>query len=400
MIEVSEALQTVLAECRPLGTLQVDLRDALSHVLAESVLADRDFPPTDRSAMDGFAVRSADLTPNGGTLTVAGEVRAGEAPDARLLQRGEALRVFTGAVVPPGADAVVMVEDTREDRVAGKVHIRASVRPGQHVRPRAADLSRGRVVLEPGTPIRAAEIAALASVGCTRPRVYRKPAVCVLSTGDEIVEPEVAPLPHQIRNSNGPSLLAQLSEIGVAAAYAGIASDDAQTLAGHLARGLAADVLLVTGGVSVGDYDLVSETLRTAGMRVLFHKVAMKPGKPILVGRAGPCLVFGLPGNPVSTFAGFTIFVAPALRALMGHPSPGPHEIDVVLTAPLKTRAGRTTYHLARIETTPEGRTATPIASTGSGDVLALVRANGFVITGQTSDGAAAGTTLKALAWG
>lgn len=399
MIDVTEAKRILANACDPLEVVNVRLQDALYSVLAEEVRSDRDFPPTDRSAMDGFAVNSADLPEAGGSLTVAGEIRAGEAPGSLRLKSGEALKIFTGAIVPEGADAVVMVEDTDEDREGGTVQIRCAVRSGQHVRPRASDLVSGQTVLEPGTPIRAAELAALTSVGCDRPRVYRKPLVSVLSTGDEIVEPEVEPLPHQVRNSNGHTLLAQLREMGVPGAYAGIASDDAETLRSRLAEGLKADVLLVTGGVSVGEYDLVGAALERAGMRLLFHKVAMKPGKPILVGRAGSCLVFGLPGNPVSTFTGFQIFVAPALRRLMGQRNPDPVEFPAVLTGSLRTRPGRRTYHLAHIEFSAAGPRATPVKSTGSGDVLALSRANGFVITEKEQGGADAGASVPAMLW-
>jgi len=399
MISIDEARDIIVSETQALDPIRLELAQAAGHVLAESVVADRDFPPTDRSAMDGFAVRAADLAQRGRTLRLAGEVRAGAAAPTEPLAPGQAMRIFTGGVVPPGADAVVMIENTSEDREAGTVLIDDTPAPGQHVRHRASDLSRGDRVLEPGIPIHAAEIAALASVGQLCPRVFRQPVVHLLSTGDEVVEPEVVPAAHQIRNSNGPALLAQLREAGLTGHYLGIAPDSREALREQLRRGLSGDVLIVTGGVSVGEYDMVAETLADEGMRLLFHKVSMKPGKPILVGRAGSCLVFGLPGNPVSTFAGFAVFVAPALRRLMGYQRWENLNVSARLEQSLRNRSGRTSYQLVRL-TLIDGRfLAHPVRTTGSGDVLSMSQANAFVILPADVPEVAAGTELPAVPW-
>ena len=396
MISVDEAIRLLDGVLRPLGCESVPLADALGRVLAEEIVADRDFPPSDRSAMDGFAVRSADL-PSPGTLRVVGEVRAGANPEGHRVGAGEACRVFTGAVIPTGADAVVMVERTEEDRSSGIVRIDDTPGVAQHIRRAAQDLRRGDPVLAGGTEIRSAEIAALASVGRVDVPVYRRPRVFVLSTGDEIVPPHETPAAHQIRNSNTPMLLAQVMEAGFEAADLGSAPDRREPLRQKLRLGLASDLLLVTGGVSIGDYDLVGEELGKAGVETLFHGVDMKPGKPILAGRRNGRLVLGLPGNPVSAFVGFKLFGEPALRRFSGNSPAWPQHVTVRLDAPIRRRPGRQTYHLARVEDRGEGWVATPARSTGSGDVLSLARANALVVTAADSSGAAAGDKLDAL---
>ena len=393
MIKIDEARRRFEAQLNPLPAETVSLGDALGRVLAARVSADRDFPPTDRSAMDGFAVRSADL-PSPGTLSVVSEVAAGADPTGTVVGAGEACRVFTGAVIPHGADAVVMVERTEEDREAGTVRIDDTPSPGQHIRRGGQDLKAGDPVLEPGVRIRAGEIAALASVGCVDVPVHRVPTVSVLSTGDEIVPPDRQPEPHQIRDSNSVMLVAQAREAGFAAIDLGHAPDRLDELRQKLALGLESDLLLVTGGVSVGDYDLVPETLAALGVETLFHGVAMKPGKPIFAGRPRKHgLVLGLPGNPLSVFVGFRLFGEPVLKALSGIPGYWPVHRTVKLTGGLRRRPGRETYHLATVVDDE----ATPVSSTGSGDVLSLARANALVVTEADATDVPAGATLRAF---
>jgi molybdopterin molybdotransferase len=399
MIEVREALKRLCDEAAPLEVTEVGLDEAHGRVLAEEVRADRDFPPTDRSAMDGFAIRTTDLGEERTLLNVVGEARAGGFAGGTRVEAGEAIRIMTGATVPPGADAVVRVEDTHEDRATGRVTIHHRPQVGEHVRCRGGDVEKGEVVLRPGRAIHAPEIAVLSSVGRTQPRVHRRPVVGVLTTGDEIVEPDRTPLDHQLRNSNGPTLMAQLRELGLRGRRLGIASDDRAGLARMIEEGLSTDVLLITGGVSVGEYDLVGEVLAEAGMRLLFHKVAVKPGKPMLAGRCGDCLVVGLPGNPVSTYTGFAIFVAPALRRMMGYAEWRNLELSATLERPLRAGPKRQTYHLARVSSTPDGLTACPSRNTGSGDVLSLAGANGFVVTSVGCSGLAPGTLVPTLLW-
>lgn len=399
MIEVEEARRLLLAEAPPLGPVEVELGQALGHVLAEEIRADQDLPPADRSTMDGFAVRVADVSSRGNVLEVHGEVRAGEPVGDAKLNRGEAVRIFTGAIVPSGADAVVMVELTREGPASGTVEILEQPTYGQNIRRRGEDVRQGDPILEQGAPIHAAEIAALATVGKTRVRVIRPPVVHVLSTGDEVVEPDTTPLAHQVRNSNARALLAQLGEMGLAGRYLGIAPDVREPLDRAIAEGLSADVLLITGGVSAGEYDLVGEALTRSGMRLLFHKVAVRPGKPILAGRRGECLVVGLPGNPVSTFTGFAVFVAPVLRRMMGFLRLVDPEVRAVLAERLPRRPGRTTYHLARVEVESGRFVAHPVKTMGSADVISLVRANAFIVTAGAADALEAGVEVSAILW-
>jgi molybdopterin molybdotransferase len=399
MIDVDEAKRLILEASRRLDVVEVALEDADRRVLADEIVADRDFPATDRSAMDGFAVRWDDVREPGRTLSLAGEVRAGRPAAGLQVEPGSCVRIMTGSPIPPGADTVVMVELTEEDADGAAVTFRGEPIRGQHIRVRGEDVRAGERVLAPGAPIHAAEIAALAAVGRTRVRVHRAPVVQVLSSGDEVVEPDVAPEPHQVRNSNARCLLAQLRGLGLSGRYLGIAPDTRDALDEAVVAGMTGDVLLITGGVSMGKYDLVGEALAGAGMKRIFHKVAVRPGKPMLVGRYGDCLVVGLPGNPVSTFTGFAIFVAPALRKMLGYPRWDNLEVAAVLAERLKRKPGRTTYHLARVVRSEDGFTALPVRAMGSGDVVSMSRANAFVMTTPGAHALDPGTAVTAVLW-
>jgi molybdopterin molybdotransferase len=399
VIDVEKALALLEQESEALEVIEVPLDRARGHVLAETVVADRDFPPTDRSAMDGYAVRASDVTEAGQQLELIGEIRAGQPVGSVVVGPGQAVRIMTGSIVPPGVDAVVMVEYTAETDDGSRVRIDDIPKRGRHIRRRGEDLQCGGMTLEPGTPIDAPEIAALASVGKVSVRVHRKPVVCVLSTGDEIVGPQQTPAEHQIRNSNAYALVAQLAELGLAGSYLGIAGDELDDLDRRIAEGLEADALLITGGVSAGKYDLVSDALSAAGMRVLFHEVAVKPGKPILAGRHNGCLVFGLPGNPVSTYTGFAVFVLPTLRRMLGYRQWRNRPLLAKLAEPLTLRTGRETYLLARLDPAEDGLTASRVQHTGSGDILALARSNGFIVCPPEGAELPAGAPVRVLPW-
>jgi molybdopterin molybdotransferase len=396
-ISIDEALRILLAAVEPIDTERIDLAGAAGRVLAEDVRADRDFPPADLSAMDGYAVRSADASRPGAVLRVLGEARAGGAPGI-VVAPGTASRIMTGAVLPAGADAVVMVERTTERGDSVELHDVAA--PGQNVRARGVEAVRGSVAVRGGARIRAAEIAALAAVGSARPLVYRRPAVSVVATGDEIVPAATAHLAdHQIRNSNAPAVCALLGAMGAQVSDLGTVADDRAALDERLAAGLEGELLLVTGGVSVGTHDLVADGLTRAGAERLFHGVSMKPGKPVLAVRRGRCLAVGLPGNPVSACTVFAVLVAPALRRLMGLSRWDNVYLRATLDEPLAARSGRATYHLARLEAADGVLHARPIDSRGSGDVLSLVRADGWLVTPAAGGDFAAGTELPALPW-
>jgi len=378
MISPHEALQIVLAEARRLEAVLVPLADALGGVLAEAAVADSDLPPFNKSAMDGYAVRAADVARLPAELAVTEELPAGQSP-TRPLEPGTCAKIMTGAPVPPGADLVVPVEDT-ERPTDGRVRI-LRVAPGRpHICPRGEDVRRGEAVLEAGRVLRPQEIGLLASVGCDRAAIYRRPRVAVLATGEELVPVSAVPGPGQIRNINSSSLLACCRAAGAAADDLGVARDERADLRAKIADGLTRDVLVVSGGVSMGEWDFVPKVFEEAGVAVRFATVSMKPGKPTVFGTCGGRLVFGLPGNPVSTLVGFRFFVRPALRKMMGHPDPAPQLLDARLLAPVKAKDERTTFVPALLRYAADGWSATPLSTHGPADLVGFSKADGLII--------------------
>lgn len=368
MLEVADALRTILAVARP-GRAR-PLAELLGRVLAEDVRADLDSPPFTKSLMDGYAVRAADCP---GTLRVVGEVAAGTTP-TRAVAGGEAVAVFTGAPMPDGADAVVMKE--RVELLAdNRVRVHDPIAAGRNVLERGREMAAGEVVLPRGTILSPAAVGLLACVGRVAVAVVPSPAVGILATGNELVEPSATPGPGKIRNSNGPMLAAQARRAGAVPTDHGIGRDDPSALAGLIRQALAdADVLLLAGGVSVGKYDLVPDVLKQLGVEVPFHHVRMKPGKPLLFGTQGEKLVFGLPGNPVSAYVCFELFVRPALEAMSGR-EPGPHVTMRPLLEPFRTSNDRPTYHPAVVD----DRGVTPLPWFGSADLRGLLPANALL---------------------
>lgn len=381
MLTVAEAQSAVIQQLRPLASERTTLSlAALGLVLQEDVVGDLDMPPFDKALMDGYAVRCADLPEGRARLTIVEEIVAGSTP-SRSLRPGEAARIMTGAPVPPGADAVVVVERTEalpNDRVA------IADRPprcGQNIVRRAAEMKEGEIVLRAGAVLRPPEFGLLATVGRLEVRVVPAPRVAIIATGDELVEAGMKPHAGQIRNGNGPMLVAQTARSGGLPRYLGIAGDHADSLRGLIEEGLRADVLLLTGGVSAGKLDLVPALLQEAGVTTHFHKVALKPGKPAFFGM-GPRgnAVFGLPGNPVSSFVCFELFVRPALRRLAGHAEVTPQPVSAALAADFAHRSDRPTYHPAWLDETAEGRRVQPVAWLGSHDLRSLSRSNALVV--------------------
>jgi molybdopterin molybdotransferase len=380
MLAVAEAQAVVLQHARPLTPEIVPLTPgALGLVLAEDVVSDLDMPPYDKAMMDGYAVRAVDLAEGGAVLGVVEEVTAGRTPQ-RPVGPGEATRIMTGAPLPAGADAVVMVERTRmvgDRRVAIEDQ---PPRPGQNILPRGQEMRRGETVLAAGTVLRPQELGVLATVGRTSARVHPAPAVAVLATGDELVEAGAVPGPGQVRNSNGPMLAGQVSRAGGVPRPLGIARDRPDDLRALVAEGLRAPVLLLSGGVSAGKLDLVPGVLQELGVQAHFHKVELKPGKPVLFGSREDHLVFGLPGNPVSSLVCFELFVRPALRRLAGHADVGPRLLRATLAEDFAYRTDRPTYHPARLEPGERGWTVRAVPWFGSPDLRGLTRANAFVL--------------------
>lgn len=382
MLSVAEALRAVLDQARALPPRQVPLADALGTVLAESVTADRDLPPFDKALLDGFAVRSADLQGDGPfDLDVIEEITAGRVP-TKAIGPGQCSAIMTGAPMPDGADAVVMIEDS------SRTGDRVTLSPRKPVSPDAGRLTKGRemrqgeTLLGPGDRLDPVRLSLLASVGWVSPQVVPRPVVSIVSTGDEIVPPDQTPGPGQIRNSNATMLDALARASAAESAVAPIAPDEPVRLRKILAEGLTRDVMLITGGVSAGKLDLVPGTLEGLGMRSVFHKIRLKPGKPLLFG-IGPerpgglpgTLVFGLPGNPVSGVVGFLLFVAPALRVLRGLEGGPAAMISARLAKPFAHRGDRPTYFPARLG---EGSIIEPLNWAGSADLRTVAMADGF----------------------
>jgi molybdopterin molybdotransferase len=395
MIPFEPALATVLAEARTLPTEEVPLEDALRRVLAEDVASDLDLPPFDRAAMDGFALRAADVAGAPAALEVVGEVRAGQWPDLAV-GPGQAVRIMTGAPVPPGADAVQQVEKTQPlDEF--RVTILSAVAEGAHVAPRGSEVRAGDVILGKGRVIDPAALAVLASAGRSRVRVARRPLLALLVTGDEIVDTAAVPGPAQVRNSNGPAVAAQARLAGADVVPLGVAPDRQDAIESALRRGLHADVLVVSGGVSAGDYDLVEPALLALGARFLFTRVSIKPGAPLVFGRLGDTLVFGLPGNPVSAQVTFELFVRPALMRMQGARGAGRPRVAVELASAVGNRSGRRSHLPARVLREDGRLVARLVRSQGSGDLAAHARANALVVIDEGREHAAAGETAEAL---
>jgi len=393
MISPHEALEIVLADARRLEAVGVPLAEALGGVLAEAACADSDLPPFDKSAMDGYAVRAADVARLPADLAVIEELPAGQTP-TRPLAPGACAKIMTGAPVPAGAGLVVPVEDT-ERLPDGRARILRVVAGRPHICPRGEDVRQGAPVLEAGRVLRPQEIGLLASVGRERVPIYRRPRVAVLATGEELVPVAAVPGPGQIRNSNSSSLLACCRAAGVPADDLGVARDEQADLRGKIAEGLSRDVLIVSGGISMGEWDFVPKVLADAGVVVRFATVRMKPGKPTVFGTRGTSLVFGLPGNPVSTLVGFRLFVRPALRKMMGHPDPAPAPLDVRLSAPMKVKDDRTLFAPAVLRYAADGWEAMPVATHGPADLVGFSKADGLIIL---EPGAyKAGACVKAL---
>jgi len=398
VIPVEEALEIVLREAPVLPSEEVALEDTLGRVLAEEVRSDMDLPPFDRAAMDGYAVRASDVAGAPVALEVVGEVPAGRWPE-REVGPGQAVRVMTGAPVPSGATAVQQVEKTRPlDEF--RVTILMPIAEGANIAHRACEVRAGDVVLERGRTLDPAALAALAVAGFARVRVGRRPTVAVLVTGDELVDVAAVPGPAQIRNSNGPAVAAQARLAGASVRVLGVAPDREEALAAAVAEGLSADVLVVCGGVSAGDYDLVEPVLAGQGVSFLFTKVAIKPGAPLVFGRRGETLAFGLPGNPVSAQVTFDLFVRAALLKMQGASVVSRPHVTVELLGAVKNRSGRRAYLPARVRSEGGRLVAHPIRSMGSGDLMAHARATALVILEAERTHAGPGEKANALLLG
>jgi molybdopterin molybdotransferase len=389
----SEARACVVREVRAGRRLPpvecVALADAAGRVLAEDVAADRDTPETARAMRDGYAVRAADLP---GALDVIGEVRAGEVFTGSV-GPGQAVEIMTGAPVPDGADAIVMVEHTVRD--GNRMRADTPTAPFQHINQRGCEAAAGQIVLHAGTRLDYTGVALLAAFGHRQARVYRKPRVAILPTGDEVVEVEEQPKPHQVRNSNAWSLATQAARAGAKPVILPIARDTVEHTHEMVKRGLACDLLLLSGGVSAGKYDVVEVVLAQFGARFFFDRVLIQPGQPLVFGMASGRWIFGLPGNPASTIVTFEVFARAAIDLASGCEESVLPFSWARLTADFRCKPGLTRFLPARRN---EGGEVTPTGWRGSSDLPSLARANCYLVTDPDRGQYARGDFIQVLA--
>jgi len=394
VISVGDALRAVLEATPVLGSERLLLGTASGRVAAEDVVSGRAVPAAANSAMDGFAVRGDDVRAAPSWLRLIGSAPAGTVLGAPV-QPGTAAKIFTGSVVPDGADTVVRVEDTEEQD--GMVVVRVPVRPGANVRLAGEDIEPGAVVVETGAVIGPADVGVLASVGRATVAVHRRPRVAILSTGAELVEVDETPGPGQVVNSNAYVLAAAVAEAGGEPAVLPIVRDRFEDIRDRLAEAATADVVLSTGGVSVGEFDFVKEALDALGVERRFWKVAQKPGKPLTFGTRGRGLFFGLPGNPVSALVCFAIYVRPALRRLGGHRHLHLPVVDATLETSVRKAAKLTEFVRVWLSMSGAGWSARPAASQSSGVLTSLGRGAGLLVGPAASDVLDAGARYPVL---
>ncbi|PJC03536.1 MAG: molybdenum cofactor biosynthesis protein, partial [Gallionellales bacterium CG_4_9_14_0_8_um_filter_55_61] len=388
-LQATEAQHLILQSVIALGVETVHLEQSVGRVLAQEIHANRDLPPYDVSAMDGFALRSADLAGVPVVLEIIEDIKAGDLP-GKTLQTGQCARIMTGAPVPVGADAVIRVEETQEAG-ATAVRINKAVKPGNDIRLRGENMKDGDVVLTAGTEITPGVIGVLATVKAARFSVFRRPRVAILSTGNELEGMDEAVDLNKIPNANSYALMAQVQALGIEPVLLGIARDDPAELEQYLKRGLEYDVLLVSGGTSVGVHDYVRPTIEKLGVEMKFWRLAIRPGHPLAFGTTHKTAVFGLPGNPVSSMVCFEQFVIPALRQMMGNKRLYRRTVTARVAHDVKFRPGRTEFIRVQLTRDDNGYIASSTGTQSSGVLLSMARADGLMVIPSDSTGLAAG---------
>src|SRR2546425_3352253 len=399
MISVEEALERILAEIRPLNVIQVPLSESPGLVLAQDIVAQEDMPPFANSAMDGFALLSRDSQPRAGQpprLRVTGGVAAGYVAD-HAVEEGTTMRIMTGAPVPPGADTVIQVELTRSAGPGSEwVEILEAVKPGNNIRPAGEDMRRGQTVLLRGSEIGPWEIGVLATLGWSTVPVVRRPHVAIVSTGDEVVDVGEPLQPGKSRNSNGYLLEAAVRQAGVEAHRLGIAQDTVESLREKFSEAMHDDLIITSGGVSVGDFDLVKNIMAEQG-EINFWRINMRPGKPVAFGHIGSVPLLGLPGNPVSAAVTFELFARPVIRKMLGHTRLLRPQIDVVVEDGVSDRAMRRHYVRAQVQWRDGRFVARTTGNQGSHITTSLLNANALVIVPEGGVEVHPGDTAKAI---
>jgi molybdopterin molybdotransferase len=398
LVPVEDAREKVLSQIHPLAPLQLALTEAYGCVIAEDVVAERDLPEFASSAMDGFAVRSSDVagaTPGSPIeLKIVGRAMIGRRPDA-VVGGGEAIRIATGAPIPAGADTIVPIENAEPG--GDTVRIFDGPPAGQHIRPAGEDVKDGQVIVTSGRRLGPPELALLANAGSPNPMVHPRPRVIVLSTGDELIPPTETPEFGQIRDSNAYSIFASLRDVGAMPVLAGIVKDDVDALRETvLSYVIQADAFISSGGVSVGERDVVKAAFFKRG-DLDFYKVAMQPGMPQGFGNIEGKPFFGLPGNPVSVFVSFEVFVRPAILKMMGRTQLYRPEVTATLTEDVAGPKGKLQFARVRLERTDDGWAATPTGARGSNLISTVVRANGLAMVPVGTAVAPAGSQLRVM---
>jgi molybdopterin molybdotransferase len=377
MIDFQNALNLVLKNTQQLNTEEIPIEKSVGRILKEDIYCRIEMPPFDKSAMDGYAVIAKDIKRVPARLKCTGVIQAGDNRREKI-DRGECMKIMTGAPMPENSDSVIMIEHTRQDGLY--VEMERKIAKGENVCYQGEDLKIGQKVLGKNTEISSSNIALLATVGRRFVKVTGKPKVAVLNTGAEIMQAGRKLVKNKIYNSNGPMLLALLESDGIKADFLGIARDEPAELRKAIKKGLKADMLLISGGVSMGDYDLVPQILKSVGVKIIFHKVRIKPGKPLLFGKKGNKVIFGIPGNPVSNFSTYIMFIRPAVYKMMGYDSYAARFEQGIIEKEFHQKIGRKHFVLAKIVKRDNSYRLIPLKSYGSADVLALSRADGFMV--------------------
>jgi molybdopterin molybdotransferase len=385
MISVDTAIQIVTEKVTPLPPKIVPFENALGLCLAQDVQSDMDMPPFNRSAMDGYAVIAADTDRPPAELTVIENIAAGYMP-VKKVQRGQASKIMTGAAIPEGADAVVKVEETEDISPNNRVKILTSITGGKNISKKGEDMRIGQTVLRKGMPLRPQEIGILATVGKTHVEAFPAPTVGILSTGSELVGVNSKPSAAQIRNSNGYSLAAQARNLKADVEILGIVRDTKEDTLVFMRKGLQKDILILSGGVSMGEYDLVGDAMKDLGTSIFFEKVALRPGKPVIFGKKDKTLIFALPGNPVASFVTFELFIRPAIRKMMGFADLYRTTVKASLETEIHVKRKRREYRPASLHMQNNMWFVSPVEWHGSADLLATTRANSLLIVREDAE--------------
>ena len=396
MISVDTAIEIITDVVEPLPAKTVPFEGSLWLCLAQDVQSDIDMPPFDRAAMDGYAVIAEDTDRAPVELIVIEDIAAGHMPTKKVL-RGQASKIMTGAAVPEGAEAVVKFEETEDLPSNNRVKILRAIDKGRNISKMGEDMKVGQIVLHKGMPIRPQEIGVLATVGKSRVEVFPAPKVGIISTGTELVDVESTPSAAQIRNSNGYSLAAQARRLKADVELLGTVKDSKEEIYRIMHRGLQKDILILSGGVSMGEYDLVGDVMKDLNTQIYFEKVALRPGKPVIFGKKDKTLIFALPGNPVASFVTFELFIYPAIRKMMGFSTLHRTTLKASLETEILVKRKRREYRPAFLRMQNNMWFVSPVEWHGSADLLSTTRANCLLIVREDAEKLAVGQLVDVI---